>query len=114
MKYTIEILSSEEAKEKPGFGSSIKKWEQIAEALYMLSDEAATNCGLCWEMLKDHPERGSHKPHCQKYCRYGNCTTPGSHFENVKTQFCALRKAISDLLSDLYIRRAAAEEDVRP
>jgi len=114
MKHTIEILSSEEAKEKPGFGSSIKKWEDIARVMVLISDEAERNCGLCWQMLRPNPGNWVTLMTCKTSCRYKVCHDEGSNYTKARDSIHEVRKAISFLLGDLYVRRAAAEEDVRP
>ena len=109
MKHTIEILSSIEAKERPGFGSSIRKWEDIAQVMRLISEEAEKNCGLCWEMLKPTPGNYVSLMACKTACLYKVCHDEGSDYTKARDLIHEVRKAISDLIADLDVRRRQHE-----
>ena len=109
MQHTIEILSSEEAKERPGFGSSIRKWEDIAQVMYLISEEAERNCGLCWQMLKPTPGNYVTLMACKTACLYKVCHDEGSDYTNARDSIHKARKAISDLIADLEVSRRLHE-----
>ena len=109
MKHTIEILSSIEAKERPGFASSIRKWENIAQVMRLISEEAERNCGLCWEMLKPTPDNYVSWTACKATCLYKVCHDEGSDYTNARDSINKARKAISDLIADLDIVRRQRE-----
>ena len=109
MNHTIRILSSIEAKEHPGFASSIRKWEDIAQVMRLISEEAEANCGLCWEMLKDTPGAFVCLTGCKGKCLYRVCHDEGSDYTNARDSINKARKAISDLIADLDIVRRQRE-----
>ena len=105
MNHTIEILSSEEAKERPGFGSSIRKWEDIAQVLRLISEEAEKNCGLCWDMLKGTPDSWVNTKGCENACLYKICHDEGSEYWTAHNSIHKARKAVSDLIASLEVLR---------
>jgi len=109
MKHTIEIFSSIEAKERPGFGSSIAKWEDIARVMALISDEAERNCGLCWQMLKPTPDNYVSWTACKATCLYKVCHDEGSDYTKTRDLIHEVRKSISDLIADLEVRRRQHE-----
>ena len=110
MKHTIEILSSEEAKERPGFGASVRKWEDIAQVMRLISEEAERNCGLCWQMLKPTSDNYVSWTACKATCLYKVCHDEGSDYTHARDSIHKARKAISDLIADLEVLRRINEK----
>jgi hypothetical protein len=109
MNHTIEILSSQEAKERPGIGSSIRKWEDIAQVMLLISNEAENNCGLCWEMLSKTPGNYVDWSGCKTTCLYKRCHDDGSDYTKTHDLIRKVRHAISDLIADLEVTRRQHE-----
>jgi hypothetical protein len=108
MKHTIEILGSGEAEQRPGFDSSIEKWEDIALSIQQIQVEANAYCGLCWEAMSHDKEHYGLRNHCNTDCLYKGCPGSQSNYMNIHNHFISLRKAIGVFLDDLRQCRATA------
>ena len=110
MKHTIEILSSDEAKQAPGFDSSIEKWEDIALVIQQIQREANAYCGLCWEAMSHDKEHYGLRDHCNTDCLYKGCPGSQSNYMNIHNHMLGLRKAIGVFLDDLRQCRLDAQQ----